>query len=392
MTTRIFLRTLFVLAAVLVLAAPTVRARPTTPSEWVSQAEEHVRKRRYEAAVDAYMQAYEASRNPGYLYNAAFLCLRKLNDPLRAWTLAVRFREGSATEQDRQDAEALIREAEARLAGTHGKVVVRRAQPGTTVWLDARTEDARVVYAEAWATKGAHRVLAEAKGFEPAEVPITVEAGATVEVALDLKPIHAVLKVQGPVEGGAVLVDGKSLGPLPFEHALPPGRHEVRVVAEGREPFEQVIDLAPGEKLVLVAALAPRPVPATPEPVKTPTLPARARPHGPDRTWAFVSFGGAGVLVVTGTVLYFLGRKDILSAGDLNQLDYPDYAAFSDAFDSRVNRGKPKIYAGFALWGLGAAALGTGVVLYLVADHGSGAALAPSGPDGSPGLTACVRW
>ena len=121
--------------------------------------------------------------------------------------------------------------------------------------------------------------------------------------------------------------------------------------------------------------------------------------YSPRQIGSFVSMGLGSAAIVTGVALYVTGYLDIQSLNDLHESDYEDRAAFEAAWDrrskGRVADGKTRVYTSYAMFGVGAAALGTGLALYFTSKPGDGkkaqASILPGGP-GDAGLTAMVTW
>lgn len=69
----------------------------------------------------------------------------------------------------------------------------------------------------------------------------------------------SILKVRGTVEGADVYVNGIAVGKTPFTTYLPPGSHQIRVVADGFDPYVRKIELIADRTLDVNAALTPGP-------------------------------------------------------------------------------------------------------------------------------------
>ncbi|MFZ5481261.1 MAG: PEGA domain-containing protein [Myxococcota bacterium] len=67
----------------------------------------------------------------------------------------------------------------------------------------------------------------------------------------------AILKVKAQVEGAEVWVDGALLGKTPLTKYLPPGPHQLRVVADRFDPFVRRVELVADRTLEVNAALTP---------------------------------------------------------------------------------------------------------------------------------------
>ena len=94
---------------------------------------------------------------------------------------------------------------------------------------------------------GRHQVQLSKKDYQQRDTTLTVRLGQmdTVVVALDLQPAQMDLQSEPP--GAVVWVDGVERGPTPVLLPLEPGRHRIRLVAEGYEPHQLERDFGPGE-------------------------------------------------------------------------------------------------------------------------------------------------
>ena len=201
--------------------------------------------------------------------------------------------------------------------------------------------------------------------------------------ALQARVPSLMVRVHGVPAGKATAtVDGK---PFDLEAGiamrLDPGEHEVKVIAEGEQPFVKKVSLPDRGGVTLVEARLGKDAPAEqPEPTFTPTAPADEGVKRPSRAPAIVAFGigavGIGVGAVTGVM--FLGRL-----GDLKDRCPENRCAAEDQeeIDSTGLLGNISTIG----FGVGAAGVIAGVVLLAV---GSGskktAARAPSSAEVRP--------
>ena len=113
-------------------------------------------------------------------------------------------------------------------------------------------------------TPGAHMLDLSLEGFVSEQRVVTIESGVRAELAVPLargEPRPGRIVVRASREDAFVVVDGLSRGraPISLEHVRP-GRHAVRLVAEGTEPFESECVITYGETCTIDATLAPAPV------------------------------------------------------------------------------------------------------------------------------------
>lgn len=364
-----------VAATAAVLPAPAAAQAPSSEVQAiVDQATRDARNRRYPQAVEGFKKAYERTRDPAYLYNVAALLLLRMRDPAGAWDHAMRYRDEARTDEERREADDLIAQAEAELRKTHGKLVVSVLPTTADLWLDEATPERRLTRSTVWVRSGSCAVIARAPGHVEARAPVVVRPGVVNEVSIRLVAEKANLEVRSRTPGCRVRVDDQDLGGTPARATLDPGSHVVRAEAEGFNPFEQRVVLGAGESLVVHADLVPfaREVVTAPTPGEPSTPPIREAsspaPSSPRKTWAWVAIGGGAALVVTGTVLYGVAYKEMQDAGGLSD---------EAAYDSKVSGARRKGYAAYGLWGVGAAAVAAGLVLYFTAPD-AGAAVVPT--------------
>ncbi len=112
---------------------------------------------------------------------------------------------------------------------------------------------------------GTHRVRVSAEGYADFEQSVELVAARAVTVTALLepaKPSTAGLVLEAIPRGASVTVDDRLVdksspgGNLNIQD-IPPGRHRVRVTAEGYAPFEQTIEISAGSILTLRPSLLP---------------------------------------------------------------------------------------------------------------------------------------
>ena len=86
---------------------------------------------------------------------------------------------------------------------------------------------------------GAHVLVAHADGFHDAKLDVPAERGADYKIAIELRPIGALVDVAGAPAGTALVVDGKAIAttPLAAPLELAAGTHEVELRASGYLPY-----------------------------------------------------------------------------------------------------------------------------------------------------------
>lgn len=108
---------------------------------------------------------------------------------------------------------------------------------------------------------GEHIVEASADGYEPVQQRVTVEAGRSIVVALEMSRTAAALGrivVNASVAGATVTIDGEERGAAPIVVAdATAGTHAVIVRADGHEEFRTTCEVGPGRSCEISADLQP---------------------------------------------------------------------------------------------------------------------------------------
>lgn len=165
-----------------------------------------------------------------------------------------------------------------------------------------------------------------------------------------LKSTLGWVRVQGP-PGSSVSIAHVRGAPLPVDVFVAPGSVEVRETrADGSESAELVVLKAGESKLLTFAPLRPQPI-----------APREPRPSGgsPQRTWALVVLGAAGLGAATGGVL---GLEALQARSAYESGGFTSHRAYDQAYAFRTAANVAWITTGV----LGAAAL----VVWLTAPGG----------------------
>ena len=335
-------RPIAILAFALALAwpatAPAQRGKVAEARSVAAQAEKKANAGDYAEAVEGFRKAYDLNPSPAYLYNIAIVYLDALDDPRAALGWATRYAGAARNVSERRDAERLVKRIDALLARRYGEVAVAVDPPEAEAFLDVSSPEARIGRS-ALVAPGSHVIRAWAPGFEPGEARIAVEAGVRTEVKLALRPV-------------------KAANPEPASGATVAG-HATEV----------------------------RPAPAHRETVPEPVMAGHAASARRVAGWTTIGVGAA--MAAAGAVTFGLAWKDARDAGAL-RVEAAGYASYSRRYDSLWSRARQERVAAIALWGVGGAALVTGVVLALLPER-AGVAFAPGGPGGA-GITLTGRW
>jgi hypothetical protein len=150
-----------------------------------------------------------------------------------------------------------------------------------------------------------------------------------------------------------------------------PGTHSVAVSREGFRPHAATLEVKPGQAVAvpvdLVALPAADPVRPAPEPVPAPiVVEKKARPASRITPWQWVAIGGGAACVVVGGVLTKLAMDDRGRVDSATRVDGVVTGMSQVAADDLVKKARTKDAASWALYGVGGAAIVTGVVLAVV--------------------------
>ena len=106
---------------------------------------------------------------------------------------------------------------------------------------------------------GDHVVQVKAPGFQTSERHVTVTAGGSQVVKLDLAteaPTDAgLVKITSSSPDASVFIDGTLVGKVPQDKRLPPGEHPVAVRLDGFTSFEQKVRVEAGQTVTVQADL-----------------------------------------------------------------------------------------------------------------------------------------
>ncbi|HVJ18543.1 MAG TPA: tetratricopeptide repeat protein [Polyangiaceae bacterium] len=262
-------------------------------------------------------------------------------------------------------------------------------------------------YATAWAYY--NDALAAAKR-ESQDVRVTYATEQLQKLEAQLTRLQIELAPGADVPGLEVRLDGRAISSaaLGFPSPVDPGQHVIEVSAPGKKPIR--MDLVANAPKTVVKAIVPvledaggAPTgPAAPAAAATTPAPApepgEQSSGGGVKTLGFV-LGGVGVLGLgAGLVFNLNARSDAERAGEAcTELpdgntcrDSKDLTDYRDAVDS-AETNRTLSYVGF---GIGAAALATGITLILVggSERESPPPVAFDFTQSSLGLSARGRW
>jgi tetratricopeptide (TPR) repeat protein len=236
----------------------TTTAPPAEPTqETRDSARQHFRAGRDAFTANNFEAALAEFRSANELIPASaalsFIgqCLMKLNrqaEALRTFRQYVTDYANPANDRERtalQEVKDWIDELE----DVVGKVQVNVAVSGATVLVDGQVVGPAPLAAPVEVVQGPHTFRAEVEGYRPAEETLTVEAGQQVTVTLVPAPLQTTSSVNlsSNVPGAAAVLDGESLGALPFSGEVEAGVHQLEVSADGYDTARLAITLEAGQ-------------------------------------------------------------------------------------------------------------------------------------------------
>ena len=199
--------------------------------------------------------------------------------------------------------------AEARRSKT-GRLVVLSTTSGADILLDGKRAATVPSERPFSLSPGEHTVRVELRGYTSYEQTIRIRPGKEMSIEADLIAHSGILMVETPGVTAQVLVDGKPLGPTPFDDEVTIGDRTIEVQARGYVPYRTRQTVKGGQFYPISVELQRDPDAPPPE---------EEGPTGPpwwENPWVWV---GAGAAVLTVSAIG-VG----LSLADDNERPEPD--------------------------------------------------------------------
>jgi hypothetical protein len=221
--------------------------------------------------------------------------------------------------------------------------------------------------------------------FRQAVADATTE-GEALRSRIPRLAVH-VTTTNGPPSGLNVLLDGKPVPPelLDVERPVDPGSHEVNASAPGYEPVVRSVDLAEADNVALEIvlslhlepAISPPPLPPK-APAPPPRVPSGDRMSMRDVTgWAVLGVGAAAL--VTGTVTGIIALK---KKSRLDGICGPDRSECPPGSEDDIDAYRLNVRLSYVTVAVGIASVGTGGYLLLAGNRRSSHVAAWLGTDG----------
>ena len=212
----------------------------------------------YETALEAFTRSREAYPSKHNTLNLA-LTLQKLgrvDEALDLYEEAITRFASELSAADRASVPATVAGLRAQL----GELTVTATVDGL-VLVDGRARGRLPLVRPLRLVAGTHRVRVLKDGYEPAEATVHTEAGSSSTIDLRPSPLRSVgrLRVEAGTRG-SVVIDGATVGDLPWEGSLPPGSHLVAIEGEHEGSAPARVTVLEGQ----ITLLRPRIVPLGP--------------------------------------------------------------------------------------------------------------------------------
>ncbi|MFT3710785.1 MAG: TonB-dependent receptor [Archangium sp.] len=217
-------------------------------------------KRDYDAALASYFLSYRLVPNRNVLFNIArcYEALDRFDEAYRYWNDL--FVDPSLPESDRRD----VRGALVRLGPKVALINVITVPPGAELYVDRKDLGSRGRTPQTIAVApGAHTVLLELPGWQPASVKLNTTRGKESKQTVTLDRVVGKVSVTGTPEGAVIResADGPELGKVPAELVFPPGQKLLVVQAPGFLPQQLLLDVKANESVTAKVALPEKPKP-----------------------------------------------------------------------------------------------------------------------------------
>ena len=270
-----------IFSAALVLASSVVGQSPGHASAQAGRAEasdprarampifneglELVSQQRWAEALDRFLEARTIFESWTIVFNIGY-CQRALGryvDALETFQGFLSAELDGVAATRAPEARNYVRELEARLV--HLAVEVPEdARRGLEVSIDGRAVElpssGRIALR---LDPGAHTVQARRDGYQPLFLDRQLRPGARERVEVALEPLPARLQVTANIDEADVILDGDSIGSVPFDAEIRPGRHRLEVRGPDYVPHRAVLNVESGDTARVRAYLSEAPAPIT---------------------------------------------------------------------------------------------------------------------------------
>jgi hypothetical protein len=157
-----------------------------------------------------------------------------------------------------------VNRAIAELGTLTGTIAVKASEPGASVVLDDKDLGTTPLPGPVRVNLGPHRVVVQKPGFDTVTRNLEISGGDAVVVeaplAKEILTGHVVVTVTAaePDPTVRLRIDGRDVGPPPFEGDLPPGPHEIVAEGTATRAAPQRIELARAARVEVPLAMKRR--------------------------------------------------------------------------------------------------------------------------------------
>lgn len=308
----------------------------------------------FASAAELFKQAYEYDPKPEILFNIG-QALKDAGEFQEASAFFTRYLEELPSADNAELVQETLFELQQLIAATLATLTVDGPADGLSVYIDSDSEARCTTPCIIAVSAGAHTVSVD---FDGELLTREVEAEAGIASAVEFgKPESGggTLTVTSNLSGARVLVDGEDRGPVPMGPlALEPGVYPVIVQVDGETRWTRNIEISAGDAKSVQAVID-------------------AAPKGSDE-----GGGGAGGLTITGVSLIGLGIGSFAAGGFFGlsassiETDLQGQADRGERpNDELIAQGESQALYANLFYGVGAVALATGIILYLLDDTGA---------------------
>lgn len=235
-------------------------ASPPTAAQDLAEAKRHFEvglklyaEQAYREALGEFEASYRAGHRPSALKNIA-QCHRDLKEFADAYEAYQRMLDGHAAQLSAVDT-AIVKRALGELSVLSGTLKITVSEPDAAVELDGKPLDTSPLAAPKRVSLGEHTVRVTKTGFEPFEKGVTLGSEQVLEVSAALEHEvltgHLLVREQN-ARAVHVMIDGKDMGPAPWEGDLPAGAHNVVATSDVFASDLRTVTVARREKQELV--------------------------------------------------------------------------------------------------------------------------------------------
>ncbi len=251
----------------------------------------------FDAAADAFKQAYEARPFPQFLYNigASYHMKGKKGNDLDSYGKAVEYyrrylsEDPQAPDKSKVDKSISVLEAEIqRLKAepptpdappvapskeveqlgdvkVRGLMVIESEPQGASIYIDGKEKGEVARTPWSGSLEGEHSYLVEKRGYKSKEGRIAPDPSKllVLQIVLSEEDYLGWVEIKSNIPGADVYVDDKNVGAIgktPYSGNFKPGKHTFYVSTDGYDEFVQEVEVIAGEAHEVTAALQGSPV------------------------------------------------------------------------------------------------------------------------------------